>query len=121
MKNNYIYIKLNSNGNIYPGNLKIELVNRCNKNIFNGKTDYFGKIKIPINNNEVYRLVIYSNLLIMKIPLIAIKDEVYYINIGNNGVSNRKHLVTFTLMDKYNPNIKIKGGNLIIWRDIQSQ
>ena len=120
MINDYIYIKLCSNENINPGNLKVRVINKCNRIVFEGRTDYFGKIKIPVCDNEVYKLIIYSNFSIIKIPLIAKKDEVYCINIGNNNKS-RKNLVTILLMDKYNPNIKIKGGEMIIWRDIQSQ
>lgn len=121
MKNDYIYIKLCSNDNINLINLKVELINRCNKIVFNGKTDYFGKIKIPICNNEIYKLIIYSNLSITKIPLIARKNEVYCIDISNNNSNSKKQLVTIILMDKYNPKIKIKGGKMIIWQDIQSQ
>ncbi len=120
MTNDYIYIKLCSNVNINSSNLKVKLINKCNKIVFSGKTDRFGKIKIPICDNEVYKLIVYYNLAISKIPLIAKKDEVYCININNNK-NKGKHLITIRLMDKYNPNIKIKGGEMIIWQDIQSQ
>ncbi len=121
MIKDYIYINLYSNGNINPCNIKVKLINKCNKIVFDGITDCFGRIKIPICNNEVYKLIVYSNLSITKIPLIAKKNRVYCINIGGNNINNRKHLVTIILMDKYNPNIKIKGGEMIIWQDIQSQ
>ncbi len=120
MINDYIYIKLYSNVNINSSNLKVKLINKCDKIAFSGKTDRFGKIKIPICDNEVYKLIVYYNLAILKIPLIAKKDEVYCININNNQ-NKGKHLITIRLMDKYNPSIKIKGGKMIIWQDIQSQ
>lgn len=121
MTNDYIYIKLCSNANINSSNLKVELINKCNKIVFSGKTDCFGKIKIPICNNRVYKLLVYSNFLILKIPLIAKKNETYCINISDNNINPKKHLVTIMLVDKYNPSIKIKGGEIIIWQDIQSQ
>lgn len=122
MTNDCIYIKLCSNVNLNLSNLKVKLINKCDKIVFSGKTDCFGKIKIPVCNNELYRLIIYYNLSIFKIPLIAKKDEVYCIDISNSNKQNkRKHLITIRLMDKYNPNIKIKGGKIIIWQDIQSQ
>ncbi len=121
MKKDYIYIKLCSNANINPSNLRVKLMNKCNKVVYDEKTDCFGKIKIPICNNEVYKLIIYYNLSILKIPIIAKKDEAYCINISNNNQNQDKHLITIKLMDKYNPNIKIKGGKMIIWQDIQSQ
>ena len=122
MTHDYIYIKLYSNVNINLSDLKVKLINKCNKIVFSGKTDCFGKIKIPICANEVYKLIVYYNLSIFKIPLIAKKNEVYCINISNNNNQNKeKHLITIRLMDKYNPNIKIKGGKMIIWQDIQSQ
>ena len=121
MTSDYIYIKFCSNESISLGNLKLKLKNKCNEIVFEGITDNFGKVKIPICNNEVYKLIVYSNLSITKIPLIAKKNRVYCINIGGNNLNNRKHLVTIILMDKYNPNIKIKGGEMIIWQDIQSQ
>ena len=122
MTNDYIYVKLCSNVNLNLSNLKVKLINKCDKIVFSGKTDCFGKIKIPVCNNEVYRLIIYYNLSIFKIPLIAKKDEFYCIDISNsNNQNKRKRLITIRLMDKYNPNIKIKGGKIIIWQDIQSQ
>lgn len=121
MANDYIYIKLCNKENINHYNLKVKLINKCNKIIFDGTTDCFEKVKISVCDNEVYKLVVYSNLSIIKIPLIAKKNRVYCINIRNKNPNNRKHLITIRLMDKYNPKIKIKGGKLIIWQDIQSQ
>ncbi len=121
MTNDYIYIKLCNNVNINSSNLNVKLINKCNKIVFSGKTDRFGKIKMPICDNEVYKLIVYYNLAIFKIPLIAKKDKLYCINIGNNNENNEKHLITIRLIDKYNPNIIIKGGEMIIWQDIQSQ
>ena len=119
MKKDYIYIKLYGNFSISPSNLKIKLINKCNKIVFDGKTDNFGKVKIPVCDNMVYKLIIYSNLSIVRIPLIAKKNEVYGINISGNKVKN--HLITVMLMDKYNPNIKIEGGKMILWQDTQYQ
>ncbi len=121
MTNNYIYIRFCSNESICLSNLKVKMINKCNKIVFDGLTDNFGKIRIPIYDNEVYKLIVYSNLSIIKIPLIAKKDNVYCINISNNNSNNRKHLVTVLLKDKYYPNIKIRGGKMILWQDIQSQ
>ena len=61
MKKDYIYIKLYGNFSISPSNLKIKLINKCNKIVFDGKTDNFGKVKIPVCDNMVYKLIIYSN------------------------------------------------------------
>ena len=119
MKNDYIYIKLCGNESIKSNNIKVKLKNKCNKIVFEGMTDNFGKIKIPICDNEVYRLIIYSNLSIIKIPLIARKNKLYCINISDN--KRKEHFVTFLLKDKYYPNIKIEGGKMILWQDIQSQ
>ena len=121
MKNDYIYIKLCGNESIKSNNIKVKLKDKCNKIVFSGKTDRFGKIKMPICDNEVYKLIVYYNLAIFKIPLIAKKDKLYCINISNNNENNKKHLITIRLIDKYNPNIIIKGGKMIIWQDIQSQ
>lgn len=119
MMNDYIYIKLCSNKSMCLSNLKIKLIDKYNNVIFDGITDDFGKIKIPICNNEVYKLIIYINLLIVKVPLIARKDKMYCINVSTN--KRKERLVTFFLKDKYYPNIKIEGGNLILWQGIQSQ
>ena len=102
MKTDYIYIKLCSNESMNLSNLKIKLKDKCNKIVF-----------------DVYKLVIYSNVSILKIPLISIKDKVYCINISNN--KRKEHLVTVLLKDKYYPNIKIEGGKMILWQDTQYQ
>ena len=119
MTNDQIYIKLYSNKSISLSNLKIKLEDKCNEIVFDGITDRFGKVKISICNNEVYKLAIYSNLSIIKIPLIARKNKLYCINISDN--KRKEHFVTFLLKDKYYPNIKIEGGKMILWQDIQSQ
>ena len=119
MTNDYIYIKLYSNESMNLSNLKVTLKDKCNKTVFNGITDVFGKVKIPICNNEIYKIFIYTNLSITKIPLIAKKDTVYCINVGSNKI--KEHLVTIMLMDKNYPNIKIEGGKMILCQDIQSQ
>ena len=121
MTKDYIYIKLCSNDNLSLSNLKVKITNKYNKIVFDGTTDDYGKLNVSIFDNEVYTLTVYSKFSIIKIPFIAQKKKVYYINISNNNLRCRKHLVTFMLTDKYNPNIKIKGGKMIIWQDIQSQ
>lgn len=118
MMRNYIYINLCNDKNIASNNLRIKLVNKCNKIVFDGMTDCFGKIKIPICDDEVYRLIVYSNLAIIKIPMIAKTNNVYSINISNKR-NVRKHLVTLCLMDANYPNLKIEGGKMTIWQDIR--
>ena len=107
MTNDHINKKLSSNKSIRLSNLKIKLEDKCNEIVFDGITDRFGKVKISICNNEVYKLVIYSNLSIIKIPLIARKNKLYCINISDN--KRKEHFVTFLLKDKYYPNIKIEN------------
>ena len=119
MANNYIYIRFCSNESICLSNLKVKMINKCNKIVFEGMTDNFGKIKISICDNEVYRLIIYSNLVIIIVPLIAKSNKTYCINIGNN--KRKEHLITVLLKDKNYPNMKIEGGKIILWQDIQSQ
>ena len=103
-----IYIKICNNLGIKTNNLKVKLIDKYNKITFKGITDNLGRVKIPICDNDIYRLIIYSNLSILKIPLIAKKNKVYCINI-------------IMLIDKYNPNIKIEGGKMILWQDTQFQ
>lgn len=118
MINDYIYIKLYSNDNLSLSNLEVILKDKCNKIVFSGITDNFGKVKIPICDNEIYKLFIQTNLSIIKIPLIAKKNIVYCINISTE---TKEHLVTIMLMDKNYPNIKIERGKMILWQDIQFQ
>ena len=73
MKKDYIYINLYSDKNVSQNSLKIMLKDNCNKIVFKGITNNLGKIKIPICDNELYNLIIYSNIIII-VPLIAIKD-----------------------------------------------
>ena len=119
MRNDYLYIRLYSNENMGLSNLKIRLKNKCNKIIFAGLTDKFRKVKIPLCDNEVYKLLVYTNLSIVQVPLIARKNNLYCINIGDQ--KRKEQLVTIILMDKNYPNIKIEGGKMILWQDIQSQ
>ena len=115
MKKDYIYIKLYGNFSISPSNLKIKLINKCNKIVFDGKTDNFGKVKIPVCDNKVYKLIVYYNLTKKVIPLIARANEVYCINIGSN--KNKKHLIAILLKDairraKKNPQLKDIVGRM---------
>ena len=83
MKKDYIYINLYSDKNVSQNSLKIMLKDNCNKIVFKGITNNLGKIKIPICDNELYNLIIYSNIIII-VPLIARKDKIYCVNIDNN-------------------------------------
>ena len=42
MTNDYIYIKLCSNNSISLSNIKVKLINKCNKIVFTGKTGCAG-------------------------------------------------------------------------------
>ncbi len=112
MKKSYIYVKIWNNENVIS-NLNVRLKNKFNKTVFSGKTDCFGKLKIPVCDNEVYKLFVYQ----LVIPLIAKSERVYSININNE----KKQFITTLLMDKNYPNIKIEGGEMILWQDIQFQ
>ena len=68
MKKDYIYIKLCGNESIKSNNIKVKLKDKCNKIVFEGMTDNFGKIKIPILakliisflfNFFIYSIIIY--------------------------------------------------------------
>ncbi len=118
MNKDCIYIRLCSNNNIVLSNLKIILKDTCNKIVYEGITDRFGNIELPICDNEVYKIIIYSNLSIILVPIIAKKNRTYCININNN---IKKHLITILLTDKNYPNLRIKGGKIILWQDIQFQ
>lgn len=117
MAKEYIYVKLYNNNGLSSNNIRVKLKNKCNKIVFDGKTNYFGKIKIPVCNNKVYKLIVYYNLTKKVMPLIARANEVYCINIGSN--KNKKHLIAILLKDKNYPNIRIEGGMMTLCQDTQ--
>lgn len=117
MKKDFIYIRICNGINL--GRTKIILKNKCNKIVYEKTIDNLNNIKIPIYNNDIYKLFIISGLKILVIPLIAKRDEIYCININNN--LNKNHLITVLLEDANNTNIKIKRGEILLWEDIQSQ
>lgn len=117
MKKDFIYIRICNGINL--GRTKIILKNKCNKIVYEEIIDNLNNIKIPIYNNDIYKLFIISGLKILVIPLIAKRDEIYCININNN--FNKSHLITVLLEDANNTNIKIKRGEILLWEDIQSQ
>ena len=117
MKKDFIYIRICNGINL--GRTKIILKNKCNKIVYEEIIVNLNNIKIPIYNNDVYKLFIISGLKILVIPLIAKRDEIYCININNN--FNKNHLITVLLEDANNANIKIKRGEILLWEDIQSK
>ena len=117
MKKDFIYIRICNGINL--GRTKIILKNKCNKIVYEEIIDNLNNIKIPVYNNDVYKLFVISGLKIIVIPLIAKRDEIYCININNN--FNKNHLITVLLEDANNTNIKIKRGEILLWEDIQSQ
>ena len=119
MQKDYIYIKLCDGINI--PNAKLILKNKYNKVVFESFLEGNGKIRIPIYDREVYKLIVVSKSNKFIVPLIAKKNENYCINIGSNNPNSKKNLITIRLMDANYPNIRIKGGKMIIWQDIQSQ
>ena len=119
MKKDFIYIRICDGMNL--SKTKIILKDKCNKVVFESFSEEIGKIRIPICDREVYKLIIISKANKFIVPLIAKKNETYCINIGSNNPNSKKHLITIWLMDANYPNIRIKGGEIIIWQDIQSQ
>ena len=117
MKKDFIYIRICDGINL--GRTKIILKDKCNKIVYEEIIVNLNNIKIPIYNNEVYKLIIISGLKILVIPLIAKRDEIYCININNN--FNKNHLITVLLEDANNSNIKIKRGEILLWEDTLSQ
>ena len=117
MKKDFIYIRICNGINL--GRTEIILKNKCNKIVYEEIIDNLNNIKIPVYNNDVYKLFVISGLKIIVIPLIAKRDEIYCININNN--FNKNHLITVLLEDANNANIKIKRGEILLWEDIQSQ
>ena len=63
MAKEYIYVKLYNNNGLSSNDVRVKLKNKCNKIVFDGKTNYFGKIKIPVCNNKVYKLIVYENFI----------------------------------------------------------
>ena len=114
MKKDFIYIRICDGINL--GRTKIILKDKCNKIVYEEIIVNLNNIKIPIYNNEVYKLIIISGLKILVIPLIAKKEEKYCININNNNL-NKNHLITILLEDANNINIKIKRGEILLWED----
>lgn len=117
MKKDFIYIRICDGMNL--GRTKLILKDKCNKIVYEEIIVNLNNIKIPIYNNDVYKLFIISGLKIIVIPLIAKRDEIYCININNN--FNKNHLITVLLEDANNSNIKIKRGEILLWEDTLSQ
>lgn len=69
MKKDFIYIRICDGINL--GRTKIILKDKCNKIVYEEIIVNLNNIKIPIYNNEVYKLIIISGLKILVIPLIA--------------------------------------------------
>lgn len=117
MKKDFIYIRICDGMNL--SKTKIILKDKCNKIVYEEIIVNLNNIKIPIYNNDIYKLFIISGLKIIVIPLIAKRDEIYCININNN--FNKNHLITVLLEDANNSNIKIKRGEILLWEDTLSQ
>ena len=117
MKKDFIYIRICDGMNL--GKTKIILKDKCNKIVYEEIIVNLNNVKIPIYNNNVYKLFVISGLKIIVIPLIAKRDEIYCININNN--FNKNHLITVLLEDANNANIKIKRGEILLWEDTLSQ
>lgn len=119
MKKDFIYIRICNGINL--GRTKLILKDKCNKIVYEEIIVNLNNVKIPIYNNDVYKLFIISGLKIIVIPLIAKRDEIYCININNNNNFNKNHLITVLLEDANNSNIKIKRGEILLWEDTLSQ
>ena len=113
MKKDFIYIRICDGMNL--SKTRIILKDKCNKIVYEEIIVNLNNIKIPICHNDIYKLFIISGLKIIVIPLIAKRDEIYYININNN--FNKNHLITVLLEDANNSNIKIKRGEILLWED----
>ena len=87
MKKDFIYIRICDGMNL--GRTKLILKDKFNKIVYEEIIVNLNNIKIPIYNNDVYKLFIISGLKIIVIPLIAKRDEIYCININNNNFNKK--------------------------------
>ena len=92
MKKDFIYIRICDGINL--GRTKLILKDKCNKIVYEEIIVNLNNIKIPIYNNDVYKLFVISGLKIIVIPLIAKRDEIYCININNNNFNKAEFLQT---------------------------
>lgn len=99
------------------GKTHIILKSKKNK-VFEGFTDNYGKIKIPIINNNIYKLIIKIKNKILIVPIFAKKNNKYCIPVNINQKQNE---ITIYLKDYNYPEILIKKGEIHLWgEDIPS-
>lgn len=92
---------------------KTHIILKDKKNkIFEGYTDNYGKIKIPIINNKVYKLIIKTQNKILIIPILAKTNHKYCIPVNINQKQNE---ITIYLKDYNYPEILITKGEVNLW------
>lgn len=114
MEKDYIYIKVYNN-TLFD---KIILKDSNDIVVFTKVVDDSSIIKVPIYDNNLYKLFILSKERTFIIPLLARKEKTYNIN---TSINKEPHLITVLLFDANNPNLKIERGQMVLWQDIQSQ
>ena len=115
MDKDYIYVKLMSSNNVCINKIQFVLKDVYNNIVFNGITDNYGGIELPINNKNIYKLLIYSGVGLIQIPIYALKNARYCICI-NEEKNNKKKNNKMLLFDSNYPEIQIKKGEIILWQ-----
>ena len=90
----------------------IEIYDKDNKLLFNDYS-YNGIIKVCLNKNKVYKIIIKLNNKVLKTSLFIDKCRKKYI-LNFNSFFIRK--VTFQLEDSNYKNLKIMKGEIILWQ-----
>lgn len=103
---NYINVKIIGYGKTFI------ILKEKNKKIFEGYTNNYGKIKIPIINNNIYKLIIKMKNNILIVPIYAKKGYKYCIPIN---VYKKENDITVYLKDYNYPEILITKGEVNLW------
>ncbi len=116
MNNEHVYIKLVSNEGLCNNKVDVVLKDNCNNIIFRKVVSIYEKIKLPVFNRKVYKLLICSGNGLIQIPLYALNNQTYYICIDRKNFNNLKHRISVLLFDSSYPEIKIREGEMILWQ-----
>ncbi len=109
MDKQYILVKLLGYGKVY-----VILKNIYNDIIFEGFTDNFGVIYLPVKYNNIYKLIVKTKEANLIIPLYAKKNEKYCIPVNISKKKNNRE-VTIYLKDYNYPDINISEGEVRLW------
>lgn len=99
---------------------EIIILDKNNKKVFEGITNYLGRINLKLPSG-IYKIIVFANPQIepcyFKTVIIVFGDKYNTYKFGFSTLKQKNPYVTLSITDQYYDGLPIKKGEIILWQN----